>query len=253
MAASYDLIVIGTGPGGYVCAIRAAQLGMKVAVVEKRATLGGTCLNVGCIPSKALLHASRAYDEARHELRRHGHRGVADSSTCRRCMAFKRRGRQRQRRRRRVPAQEEQDRHASTALARIVAPGQVAVTAPRRRRRRRSRPSASSSRPARTSRALPGVEIDEKRIVIVDRGAGACRGAEAASRHRRRRHRPRTRLGLAAARRGSAGGRVSRPHPARHGRARSRARPAHPREARHRLPAVEQGHGRHEDERPGSN
>ena len=60
----YDLIVIGTGPGGYVAAIRAAQLGMKVAVVEKRATLGGTCLNVGCIPSKALLHASERYAEA---------------------------------------------------------------------------------------------------------------------------------------------------------------------------------------------
>ena len=61
---SYDLIVIGTGPGGYVCAIRAAQLGMKVAVVEKRATHGGTCLNVGCIPSKALLHASELFEEA---------------------------------------------------------------------------------------------------------------------------------------------------------------------------------------------
>jgi len=62
--AQYDLIVIGTGPGGYVCAIRAAQLGIKVAVVEKRATHGGTCLNVGCIPSKALLHASERYAEA---------------------------------------------------------------------------------------------------------------------------------------------------------------------------------------------
>jgi dihydrolipoamide dehydrogenase len=61
---SYDLVVIGTGPGGYVAAIRAAQLGMKVAVVEKRATHGGTCLNVGCIPSKALLHASERYSEA---------------------------------------------------------------------------------------------------------------------------------------------------------------------------------------------
>jgi dihydrolipoamide dehydrogenase len=61
---TYDLVVIGTGPGGYVCAIRAAQLGLKVAVVEKRATHGGTCLNVGCIPSKALLHASEAYAEA---------------------------------------------------------------------------------------------------------------------------------------------------------------------------------------------
>ncbi len=64
MADTYDLVVIGTGPGGYVCAIRAAQLGMKVAVVEKRATHGGTCLNVGCIPSKALLYASELYEEA---------------------------------------------------------------------------------------------------------------------------------------------------------------------------------------------
>jgi dihydrolipoamide dehydrogenase len=63
---AYDLIVIGTGPGGYVCAIRASQLGLKVGVIEKRATHGGTCLNVGCIPSKALLHASELYDEARH-------------------------------------------------------------------------------------------------------------------------------------------------------------------------------------------
>ena len=61
---AYDLIVIGTGPGGYVCAIRAAQLGLKTAVVEKNATFGGTCLNVGCIPSKAMLHASELYEEA---------------------------------------------------------------------------------------------------------------------------------------------------------------------------------------------
>jgi len=70
--ASFDLIVIGGGPGGYVCAIRAAQLGMKVACVEKRATLGGTCLNVGCIPSKALLHSSEHFEEARHKLAEHG-------------------------------------------------------------------------------------------------------------------------------------------------------------------------------------
>jgi dihydrolipoamide dehydrogenase len=65
---TYDLVVIGSGPGGYVCAIRAAQLGMKVAVVEKMKTLGGTCLNIGCIPSKALLHASEMFDEAGHGL-----------------------------------------------------------------------------------------------------------------------------------------------------------------------------------------
>jgi dihydrolipoamide dehydrogenase len=68
----YDLIVIGTGPGGYVCAIRAAQLGLKVAVVEKRATHGGTCLNVGCIPSKALLHASELFEQAGHSFAKMG-------------------------------------------------------------------------------------------------------------------------------------------------------------------------------------
>jgi dihydrolipoamide dehydrogenase len=64
----YDMIVIGSGPGGYVCAIRAAQLGLKVAVVEQRKTFGGTCLNIGCIPSKALLYASEMFDEAAHGL-----------------------------------------------------------------------------------------------------------------------------------------------------------------------------------------
>jgi len=64
MAESYDVVIIGGGPGGYNCAIRAGQLGLKTAVVEMRETLGGTCLNVGCIPSKALLHASELYEEA---------------------------------------------------------------------------------------------------------------------------------------------------------------------------------------------
>jgi len=70
--ATYDLVVIGTGPGGYVCAIRAAQLGMKVAVVEKDATLGGTCLNVGCMPSKSLLYASEMFEEAAHSFAKMG-------------------------------------------------------------------------------------------------------------------------------------------------------------------------------------
>jgi dihydrolipoamide dehydrogenase len=74
---SYDLIVIGTGPGGYVCAIRAAQLGLKVAVVEKRSTHGGTCLNVGCIPSKALLHTSELFEEANHGFKSMGIDGTA--------------------------------------------------------------------------------------------------------------------------------------------------------------------------------
>jgi len=68
----YDVVVIGAGPGGYVCAIRAAQLGLRVACVEKRATLGGTCLNVGCIPSKALLQSSENFHAAAHEFAEHG-------------------------------------------------------------------------------------------------------------------------------------------------------------------------------------
>ena len=68
MSDQYDVIVIGAGPGGYVAAIRCAQLGMKTAVVEKRKTLGGTCLNIGCIPSKALLHASEKFEDAEHHM-----------------------------------------------------------------------------------------------------------------------------------------------------------------------------------------
>ncbi|MEK9959356.1 MAG: FAD-dependent oxidoreductase, partial [Pelagibacteraceae bacterium] len=64
----YDVIVIGGGPGGYVCAIRSAQLGMKTACVESRGTLGGTCLNVGCIPSKSLLHSAEMYYKANTEF-----------------------------------------------------------------------------------------------------------------------------------------------------------------------------------------
>ncbi|WP_309085087.1 dihydrolipoyl dehydrogenase [Chelativorans sp.] len=68
MSDTYDVVVIGTGPGGYVCAIKAAQLGLKTAVVEKRPNHGGTCVNVGCIPSKALLHATEMFAEAGHSF-----------------------------------------------------------------------------------------------------------------------------------------------------------------------------------------
>ncbi|PWG17609.1 dihydrolipoyl dehydrogenase [Salibaculum griseiflavum] len=77
--ASYDVIIIGSGPGGYVCAIRCAQLGLKTAVVEGRETLGGTCLNVGCIPSKALLHASHMLHEAEHNFAAMGLKGKSPS------------------------------------------------------------------------------------------------------------------------------------------------------------------------------
>ena len=68
MENNFDLIVIGGGPGGYVCAIRAAQLGLKTACVESRGTLGGTCLNVGCIPSKSLLNSSELFSKAKNHF-----------------------------------------------------------------------------------------------------------------------------------------------------------------------------------------
>ena len=89
---TYDLIVIGTGPGGYVCAIRAAQLGLKVAVVEKRATFGGTCLDVGCIPSKAMLHASEAFEEAGHSFAAMGIEAPAPKLDLAKMLAFKDQG-----------------------------------------------------------------------------------------------------------------------------------------------------------------
>jgi dihydrolipoamide dehydrogenase len=87
--ASYDVIVIGSGPGGYVCAIRCAQLGLKTACVEGRETLGGTCLNIGCIPSKALLHASHQLHEAEHNFAKMGLKGKAPSVDWKQMLAYK--------------------------------------------------------------------------------------------------------------------------------------------------------------------
>ena len=162
MTASYDLIVIGTGPGGYVCAIRAAQLGMKVAVVEKRGTHGGTCLNVGCIPSKALLHASHAYDEAKHAF---GAMGIDASPVLDlpKMQAFKREG---------VKGNVEGvayllkknqvDSYFGTG--RIVKSGQVAVTSPGGETQTLEAKSIVIATGSDVAR-LPGIEIDEKRIV----------------------------------------------------------------------------------------
>ncbi|MEE4187587.1 MAG: dihydrolipoyl dehydrogenase, partial [Roseobacter sp.] len=87
--ASYDVIIIGSGPGGYVCAIRCAQLGLKVACVEGRDTLGGTCLNVGCIPSKALLHASHMLHEAEHNFAAMGLKGKSPTVDWKQMMSYK--------------------------------------------------------------------------------------------------------------------------------------------------------------------
>jgi len=87
--ANYDVIIIGGGPGGYVCAIRCAQLGLKTACVEGRETLGGTCLNVGCIPSKALLHASHMLHEAQHNFASMGLKGGSPSVDWKQMLAYK--------------------------------------------------------------------------------------------------------------------------------------------------------------------
>jgi dihydrolipoamide dehydrogenase len=154
----HDLVVIGGGPGGYVAAIRAAQLGMKVACVEKRGALGGTCLNVGCIPSKALLHSSHKFAEAKSDLAKHGVKlGKVDLDLAA-MMARK----------------DEVVKGLTGGIAglfrknkveyvdgmgRIAAPGQVAVNGKTLSCARILIATGSDSA------KLPGIEIDEKRIV----------------------------------------------------------------------------------------
>lgn len=165
---SYDLIVIGTGPGGYVAAIRAAQLGLKVAVVEKRATHGGTCLNVGCIPSKALLHASELFHDVAHDLPGFGVLVDAPRLDLRRMMAHKKET---------IEANvggvafllKKNRIDAYHGLASIAASGKVLVTA---------EDGATQTLEAKNiviatgsvSAPLPGVTIDEE-VVVTSTGA----------------------------------------------------------------------------------
>ncbi|MFQ5939511.1 MAG: dihydrolipoyl dehydrogenase [Alphaproteobacteria bacterium] len=163
MTDTFDLVVIGGGPGGYVAAIRAAQLGMKVACVDKRRALGGTCLNIGCIPSKALLQSSERYQEANESLAQHGVKlgkvgldlktmmgrkdKVVEDLTKGVAFLFKKNG-----------------VHTFTGTARITAPGEVVVGSDnggggRLGAERILIATGSDHMP------LPGVEIDEKRIV----------------------------------------------------------------------------------------
>ena len=158
----YDLIVIGSGPGGYVCAIRAAQLGMKVAVVEKDKTFGGTCLNVGCIPSKALLHASELFEEASHSSARWASGSASRSSIFAAMMKFKDEG---------VDGNvkgvaflfKKNKVDSFQGLGRIAAPGKVEVKADGKSETIEGKAIviATGSDVAR----LRGIEIDEKRIV----------------------------------------------------------------------------------------
>ena len=159
---SYDLIVIGSGPGGYVCAIRAAQLGMKVAVVEKDKTFGGTCLNIGCIPSKALLHASEHYEEAGHLFQRMGIGVGKPKLDLAGMMKFKGEGVEGNVKG--VAFLFRKNKIASfEGVGRITGPGTVEVTGNGKSGKLETKAIviATGSDVAR----LPGIEIDEKRIV----------------------------------------------------------------------------------------
>ncbi len=160
---SYDLIVIGTGPGGYVCAIRAAQLGMKVAVVEKRGVPGGTCLNIGCIPSKALLHASELFEEAGTGFAKMGIGVSKPKLDLKAMMAFKDEG---------VSGNvkgveflfKKNKIDSVTGVGRILAPGNVEVKSPDGKTQTLETKNIVIATGSDVT-LLKGVEIDEKRIV----------------------------------------------------------------------------------------
>ncbi len=160
---AYDLIVIGTGPGGYVCAIRAAQLGLKTAVVEKRSTHGGTCLNVGCIPSKALLHASELFEEAGHNFAKMGIGVSAPKLDLKAMMAFKDQG---------VDGNvkgvdfllKKNKIDTFRGVGRIAAPNKVAVTGADGQTQTLDTKNIVIATGSDVAR-LKGVDIDEKRIV----------------------------------------------------------------------------------------
>jgi len=160
---AYDLIVIGSGPGGYVCAIRAAQLGLKTAVVEKRPTYGGTCLNIGCIPSKALLHASECYEEAGHTFGKMGIGVSGPKLDLRAMMAFKDQG---------VDGNvkgvefllKKNKIDGFHGHARIVAPGRVEVKDADGKTQSLEAKSIVIATGSDVAR-LKGIEIDERRIV----------------------------------------------------------------------------------------
>jgi dihydrolipoamide dehydrogenase len=159
---TFDLVVIGTGPGGYVCAIRAAQLGLKVAVVEKRATFGGTCLNIGCIPSKALLHASERYEEAGHHLAAMGVK-VKPELDLARMLAFKDEG---------VKGNvdgvafllKKNKIEAVHGTAAIVGPGKVRVAGANGENQQLETKNIVIATGSDVAR-LPGIDIDEQSIV----------------------------------------------------------------------------------------
>jgi dihydrolipoamide dehydrogenase len=160
---AYDLVVIGSGPGGYVCAIRAAQLGLKTAVVEKDKTFGGTCLNIGCIPSKALLHASELFEEAGHDFAKMGIKVDAPALDLAAMMKFKDEG---------VDGNvkgvaylfRKNKIDTFQGIGRITAPGRIEVTAADGKKETVETKNIVIATGSDVAR-LKGIEIDEKRIV----------------------------------------------------------------------------------------
>jgi dihydrolipoamide dehydrogenase len=160
---AYDLIVIGSGPGGYVCAIRAAQLGMKTAVVEKNATFGGTCLNIGCIPSKAMLNASELYEEAEEKFGRMGINVGTPSIDLGAMLKYKQEG---------VDGNvkgvaylfKKNKIETFQGLGRIAAPGKVEVKAPDGKTQTLETKNIVIATGSDVAR-LKGIDIDEKRVV----------------------------------------------------------------------------------------
>ena len=160
---TYDLIVIGSGPGGYVCAIRAAQVGLRTALVEKDKTFGGTCLNVGCIPSKALLHASELYEQAGHTFKKMGIAVGAPKLDLPAMMTFKDEG---------VDGNvkgvafllKKNKVDTFQGVGRIAAPGKVDVKGADGKTQTLDAKSIVIATGSDVAR-LPGISIDEKRVV----------------------------------------------------------------------------------------
>lgn len=160
---SFDVVVIGSGPGGYVGAIRAAQLGLKVACIEKDNTLGGTCLNVGCIPSKALLHASEVYDHTAHGLEQFGVKVSGVKLDLQAMMGHKTSVVKSNTDGIAYLLKKNKITHV-VGLGSIKAAGQVEVTSADGKKRQLTAKNiiiATGSEPA----SLPGIEIDEARVV----------------------------------------------------------------------------------------
>src|SRR6186997_733582 len=162
----FDVLVIGAGPGGYVAAIRAAQLGLKTGCVESRETLGGTCLNVGCIPSKALLHASELFEEAAHKFPKMGIQVGAPKLDLAAMMKFKQEG---------VDGNvkgvdfllKKNKVDAYMGAGRITAPGKVEVTGADGKKQTLETKAIVIATGSDVAR-LKGIDLDEKRIISSD-------------------------------------------------------------------------------------